>query len=161
MPTYARDTSVSAEKSRAEIEKILGRYGATDFAYMTRESGRYATIGFRLKARTIRFDLAMPDPAAKEFTRTPGRGWARTAPQAAAAWEQATRQRWRALKLVVQAKLEAVEAGISTIEQEFLAWTMTPTGRTVWEEIGDNLSKALEGGRPVKLLPSGFEEAQR
>ena len=35
--------------------------------------------------------------------------------------DQACRQRWRALLLVIKAKLEAVTAGISTVETEFLA----------------------------------------
>lgn len=33
--TYADNTSVSVEKSRGEIERTLGRYGATAFGYMT------------------------------------------------------------------------------------------------------------------------------
>ena len=32
---FAENTSVSVEKSRAEIEGTLARYGATHFAYMT------------------------------------------------------------------------------------------------------------------------------
>jgi len=41
--TYANKTSVAPEKSRAEIENTLSRYGATGFAYGT-EIGR-AMIG--------------------------------------------------------------------------------------------------------------------
>jgi len=33
--TYAVGTSVSVEKSRAEIERILKRYGASHFAFMS------------------------------------------------------------------------------------------------------------------------------
>ena len=49
---YAADTSVSAEKSKAEIEKLLQRYGADQFVYAT-ESGK-AMVGFRMRSRMIR-----------------------------------------------------------------------------------------------------------
>ena len=43
-------------------------------------------------------------------------------------WEQACRQRWRALALVIKAKLEAIDAEISTFEEEFLPF-FGATGR--------------------------------
>jgi hypothetical protein len=36
------------------------------------------------------------------------------------------RQRWRALYLVVRAKIEAVEAGLAIFEEEFLAFIVVP-----------------------------------
>lgn len=59
MSRYAKDTSVSVEKSRAEIETILNRYGADAFAYMS-QPGR-AAIGFRVGGRQLRFVLPIPD----------------------------------------------------------------------------------------------------
>jgi len=41
--TYARETSVSPDKSRAEIEKILSRYGATGLSWMVLPNGQ--TVG--------------------------------------------------------------------------------------------------------------------
>lgn len=155
MATYAKGTEVSAERSRAEIEKTLQRYGATDFGYLSRESGRLATLAFRLASRSIRFEIQLPDPASREFTHSPGRGLPRTAAAAAAAWEQSTRQRWRALALVIKAKLEAVESCIATFDEEFLAWTVQPDGRTVWEQIGPAFLKNLEGGGAPLLLTAG------
>jgi len=153
---YAKDTSVSAESSRAEIKKTLRRYGASDFGYMSREGGRFAVIAFRILSRSIRFELELPDPKSKSFTHTPSRALERSPAQAAAAWEQATRQRWRALALVVKAKLEAVESGIATIDEEFLAWTVRPDGRTVWQEIGPASLETISSGRAARLLPEGF-----
>ena len=51
MSTFAADTSVSVEKSRAEVERTLARYGATAFGYMT-EPGR-AVIMFEAHGRRI------------------------------------------------------------------------------------------------------------
>ena len=45
--------------------------------------------------------------------------------------EEACRQRCRALLLIIRAKLEAVESGITTLEIEFLANILLPDGGTV------------------------------
>ena len=37
MPKFATQTSVSVEKSRAEIESILSKYGAREFGYFSGE----------------------------------------------------------------------------------------------------------------------------
>ena len=152
MSHYASDTSVSADASRAEIERTLRRYGATSFAYGWQ--GDRTMLGFVLGERQIRFVLPLPDPQAREFTRTPSRGQVRTPEAAHREWEQAVRQRWRALALVIKAKLEAVAAGIVTAEDEFLAHTVLPSGRTVAEEIQPGLARALTGATVPTLLPA-------
>lgn len=147
---YASATSVSPERSRIEIERTLRRYGADGFAYAW-DAGT-AQIGFRFQGRSIRFSITLPER--DEFVRTPtGRPRAKAAIDQALA--QAERQRWRALAMVIQAKLEAVSAGITTIEDEFLAWTVLSDGRTVAEWVQPQIS-APEGGPdlPALLLPS-------
>lgn len=125
---YASQTTVSSEQSRMEIERTLTRYGADQFVYAS-EPAR-AIIIFRLNGRRIRFDLPLPDRKSPEFTEyTQGRSrFARTEPAAERLWEQACRQRWRALALVIKAKLEAVDVGITSAEDEFLAHTMMSDG---------------------------------
>lgn len=59
----------------------------------------------------------------------------RTAAAATKEYEQAGRQRWRALALVIKAKLEAVGTGIVTFEEEFLAHIVLPSGRTVTQDV--------------------------
>jgi hypothetical protein len=126
MARYAAQTEVSSDRSRSEIERTLRRYGATAFAYGW--EGNRAQIGFKLADRQIKFTLPLPDPSSEEFVLTPT-GRERSAKAAEDAYEQAVRQRWRALALVIKAKLEAVEAGISTVEREFLDAIMLPGGR--------------------------------
>lgn len=150
MPKFAADTSVSSERSRAEIESTLRRYGADSFGYMSNRDT--AVIGFQAHGRRIKFELPMPDPKAREFTHTPGRNIERSPAQADAAWEQACRQRWRALALCVKAKLEAVEAGITTFEAEFLAHIVLPGGATVGELALDKIALAYETGDTPPLL---------
>jgi hypothetical protein len=152
MASYAASTSVSVEASRAEIEQILRRYKADAFGYST--AGRRAMVMFRLADRQIKFVLEMPDPEAKEFT-THSRG-ARSPDAAEKLWEQACRQKWRALALVIKAKLEAVSAGITTVEDEFLAHTMLPDGSTVGQWAKPQLDEAYRiGAMPGQLLLGG------
>jgi len=149
MTTYAKNTDVSVERSRAELERTLQRYGATAFGYMT-EAGR-AVIMFESHDRRIRFDLPLPRPDDREFTHH-ARG-ARTTTAAAAAWEQACRQRWRALNLAVKAKLEAVESGIAEFEDEFLAYLVLPNGQTVGDFTRPQIAKAYENNQMPALMP--------
>ena len=146
MSRYAADTGVSSDRSRSEIERTLQRYGATSFAYGWQDDR--AMIGFVAKDRRIQFVLPMPDRAAHEFTRTPT-GRPRSASQAAAAYEQAVRQRWRALALVIKAKLEAVEAGIVTFEDEFAMHMVLPSG----ERAGDVVIRAIDTAYATGTVP--------
>lgn len=152
MSRYAQSTDVSADRSRSEIERTLSRYGANSFSYGWDDDGRElrAMVGFRLAERSIRFLVLMPSRDDEEFTQTET-GRARKPAAAQKAFEQACRQRWRALALVVKAKLEAVESGISTFEEEFMAWVLLPNGRTVGEVLGPQINRHLAGG-PVPRL---------
>ena len=148
MARYASQTTVSSDRSRAEIESTLRRYGADGFAYMS-EADR-AIIGFRFNGRTVKFLLPLPDR--KDFERTPDKHLWRSPEATDKAWEQGTRQRWRALSLCIKAKLEAVEAGIVSFDDEFLAHFVLPGGQTVGQRWGEEYRKMLDGGQSVPLL---------
>jgi hypothetical protein len=150
MPRYAESTQVPSDRSRSEIERTLRRYGATAFAYGWQEGS--AQVMFEMTGRRIIFRLPMPDPASEEFTLTPT-GRERSPSAAEEAYEQAVRQRWRALALVIKAKLEAVEAQISTVEQEFLAFIQIPGGGTVGEWIEPQLDAVYARQELPALLP--------
>src|SRR5690242_3582277 len=126
MSRYASETTVPVERSRAEIEATLTRYGASEFMSGWMEGK--AMVAFRVKGLLIQFVLPIPDKNDKKFTHRKKRGYLTKATEAQQenAWNQEIRQRWRALNLVVKAKLEAVECGISTIEKEFLAFIVLP-----------------------------------
>ena len=68
---------------------------------------------------------------------------------------QACRQRWRALLLIIRAKLEAVESGITTLESEFLANIVLPDGG--WWDSGwrRRLRRAYATGRMPPMLGAG------
>lgn len=153
MSTYAKNTEVSSDISRREIERTLARYGAGSFAYGW--NAGHAMVGFEMHQRQLRFVLPLPDRKSREFTHTPARGTRRSASAAEAAYEQAVKQKWRALALVIKAKLEAVESGIVDFDSEFLAHIVLPGGQTVGEQIVPQMDDALETGRPPELLAIG------
>lgn len=130
---YASKTSVPVERSRSEIERTLTRYGATAFSYGW-DSGR-AVVMFQAQGRRIRFDVVVPE-LNSEAKRA-----------------QVERQRWRALLLVIKAKLEAVAVGIVTFEEEFLAHIMLPDGSKVADWMSPQLEQVYESGQMPELLP--------
>lgn len=146
---YAANTSVSSERSKAEIERLLTRYGATSFASGWQND--QAVIQFHMCERRVKFVLPLPSKTAKEFTHSK-RG-ARQEGEAYKLWEKSTRQRWRALALVVKAKLEAVETQIASFEDEFMAHIVMPDGKTVAEHARPMIAHAYKSGKVTALLP--------
>lgn len=151
--TFAVDTSVSVEKSRAELESLLSKFGADSFGYMSEPSR--ALIGFRIKGKTVRFELPLPSKTERRFTHH-SRG-PRRPDEAHSAWEQACRSNWRALVLNVKAKLVACSRGIATFEQEFLAHFVMRDGRTVAQATLGGLDHALHSGN-LLLIENGNHE---
>lgn len=153
MPTYASQTTVTSDKSRAEIERTLTRYGASSFMYGWDQLR--AIVAFEMHGRRLKFVLPMPERDSREFTHTPAKNQRRSAATAEAAYEQAVRQRWRALALVIKAKLEAVEAGIAEFEEEFLAYIVLPNGRTVGDFMVPQIAAVYESDQMPPLLAGG------
>ena len=151
MGKYAQNTHVNSEQSRSEIERTLTKYGAYGFIYGWQ--GNNAIVAFEMCNRRIKFVLPLPDKQAPEFTHTAARGLRRTTEDARRAWEQAGRQRWRALALAIKAKLEAVESQITTFEEEFMAHIVLPNGQTV----GGWLQPQIESAYGNKKMPPLLE----
>lgn len=126
---YAQHTKVPVSRTRDQIVELMRRAGADAFLF-GEDSGR-ATIGFRLAGRYLRFTVPIPE-----------RGD-----------DQLVRARWRALLLVVKAKLEAAAIGLSTIEEAFLLDTLLPDRRTVAEIVAPQIEIAYRDGKMPPLLP--------
>lgn len=143
MARYAENTTVSSANSRAEIERTLVKYGASGFGYIWDE-GR-ALIMFKANGRNIRFVLPLPDRDDKEISHTnhetPRK---RTAIQIEEAYEQAVKQKWRALSLIIKAKLEAVESEIVEFDEEFGMHMVLPDGSTVRDHVVPEIQLAYE-----------------
>lgn len=142
---YAENTTVSVYRSIEEIHKIVSRYGADQFMHGAREEA--AIVSFVAHERLVRFIIPLPSKDDSRFSHTPT-GRERKKQSAAVAWEQECRRRYRSLALAVKAKLEAVESGITSFEQEFLAYIVTPDGMTIGEWAVPQLEA---GGLPAAL----------
>jgi hypothetical protein len=146
---YAEQTQVPVDRSKAEIERLLQRYGATEFAHGWKQDK--ATIMFKMHDRYIRFNL--PLPMLGDFTTTAtGRKRKAGTGTVTSAWEQACRQRWRALALCIKAKLESAESGIEEFETAFMAQIVMPDGKTIEESIRPMITEAYETKKMPNLM---------
>ena len=147
---YAAQTKVSIAQSKTDIEALLAKYGASGFGYAT--EGDRAMIAFNIEGRRVQLMLVMPSMDDFALTRGNSR---RTATAQESAWEQACRSRWRALLLIIKAKLEAVESGITTLETKFLANIVLANGVTVGQLMSPQIEEHYQTGKMPALLPGG------
>ncbi len=158
--TYAADTSVPVEKSKAELEGLLVKAGASQRAVVSDDEAGIVRILFTLgrgpDLRQVRLELPLPKRSAfHQATRLDGRPKSKSR-TAESQWEQACRARWRAAVLLVRAKLEAVALGVSTLDREFFADMALPDGRTVYQAVGPSVAQAyLTGQKPRFQLTAG------
>lgn len=146
---YAANTEVSTDQTRAEIEKTLRRYGATHYGIMV-EPGK-AHVQFAVHDRMVKFELKLPNR--EEFALTDVKKQRRSPEAQTDAFDQACRQRWRALALSIKSKLEAVESKINTFESEFLANIVMANGQTVGDFVVPQIAEMyLNKGMP-RMLP--------
>lgn len=117
---YGAKTRVPVDRTRVEIEALVKKYGASGFVAGWQEGK--ARIEFLAQNRHVRFTMEVP------------------------AQPQAERQKWRALLLLVKAKLESIDAKIQTFEQAFIGDIVMPTtGHTIYETVREPLRLAYEG----------------
>lgn len=144
---YAEGTTVSPDRSQAEILATLRRYGAQGFAFG--EEDNRAFVGFRFSNRNVRFDLTLPASWTDRQFALDGAGRIRTDAAKKSAFEKEIARLWRCLALAIKAKLEVVESGIASFEEEFLAHIVLPNGGTV----GQHVVPQLDGAHmPTSLL---------
>lgn len=148
MSAYAEGTTVTPERSQMEIATLIRKYGASSFGTGWADGSAFTT--FVAHGRTIRFVLGLPDDWHR-FIKTPG-GKLRRQPEAEKAMEGEVRRRWRCLALAIKAKLEAVDTGIATFEEEFLPYTVMPDGRTVTEHVLPAVERAIAAGEMPRTL---------
>lgn len=155
MTKFAEGTEVSIEKSQSEIRQtVKNRYGATELSI--KEGEHVSGVEFTFKGRNVRIMMNMPSVNDAKFLKTPG-GNKRTKEQIVSAWDKECRRIWRALNLVVKAKLEMVENGAS-FDAEFMAYLVCGDNRTVADHSLTMISEALDTGRPLGL-PTRKESA--
>ncbi len=132
---FAAQTTVSAERTQAEIVKLVHEHGATDSGYA--RSGTDFGVTFSIQGRRVRFQVSQPQAKDLPKSQTRRHGYKSAAERTKQALAQEERRRWRALLLCIKAKLETVATGIESFESEFLAYIVTDNGKTVYDRIMD------------------------
>jgi len=137
MAKYAKDTRVPISHSRTEIERTLLRYGIDEFGMGV--SPRGDGIIFKKNDKVYKINVPNPDPN-KFSTDTK--------------YEQARRQRWRILLLSIKAKLEEIEAGLISFDDQFLAYMALPDGSTVGDfmRLPENRQRLAKTKMPKLLV---------
>lgn len=155
MSTYAQGTSVAVWKSRQEIEQLLDKHRAARRA-TAQEEGR-AVVMFELQDRRVQFELKLPARADFAKKKRNGRLVSVTPLEQDRAWEQACRERWRALLLALKSKFVSLETGIETFEEAFLAHIVIPgtNGQRIGMWFAPQLAESYAKNKPPPMLPSG------
>lgn len=141
--SYAENTKVPIERSRAEAERILTNYGADQVS--SGWTANKAVLMFRMKDRYVKIEMPL---VVKGVTRNHknyiyGEDGA----------SKENRRRWRAMVLYLKAKLESVESEIISFEQAFLAHMLLPNKQTVAEFMQPQIAAAYQSGDMPKQLP--------
>ena len=134
MAKFAETTKTPISYSKAEIEKLVARFGATRFMVATDDDSGTAAVQFFIKDRMIRLSLTLT--GAKKGNLN----------------EQENRRRWRSLVMLLKAKLVAVDDGLVEIEKEFLADIVLSNGETVYQRTRGDLALEYKGGSPKLFL---------
>ncbi|MEM9670860.1 MAG: hypothetical protein AAF950_18280 [Pseudomonadota bacterium] len=111
-----------------------------------------AILGFTMNERAVRLSIPMPDRRSDEIAKTPG-GENRSEQAVEAAYDQAVRQVWRAVLLIVKSKLEAIESGIVSFDEKFMPHIVMPDGKTMRETILQDMRRSLSEGSAPPMLP--------
>lgn len=158
MTGFANATTVSAERTRAEIESTLKKYGAGSFASGWNDSEAF--VAFLSHDRMVKFKIKLPSPDEKRFTHVTA--WkARSESAAHAMYDQALRTIWRRLLLCIKAKLESVASGIEEFETAFCGHIVLPNGQTVGEWAGPQIADAYATKQMPKMLTVGPSRPQQ
>lgn len=137
--SYAKGTTVSPERSLAEIKRLLAQHQATDCKFG--EDDERVMIAFTLKGLGVRIEQPLPAP--REFAARRSPAQQRTAHAAE------VRRRWRVLLLRLKVRFELVADGTESAAQAFGTYLVGPNGATVEETMIAALpaaKKLLKGG---------------
>jgi hypothetical protein len=143
MADYAHRTPVEVIRTRTQIEEELRHRGATSFGYNIDDATGEAMVAFTIAGLQVRMTLLLPDFDDDAFRYTPSGRYQRAPAEHAKAYNQEVRRCWRALHLIVKAKLVAVDNGITTLEKEFLG-DIQVGDATVFERIRPELERARQ-----------------
>ena len=118
--SYAEGTTVTVEESQEGLRGLLTRHRATGIQIGRNTKGD-DVVRFSMRGKEVRM----------KFTPEPG---------------QKHRSQWRAFLLLMKAKLECAESGLSSFESEFMLHFGLPNGTTVLKTMGERVNRTITSG---------------
>ena len=135
MPLLNYTTSIPAERSVSEIQKMLAHAGASAILMEYDNAGRIIALSFRL-----RMDSQTNESSKEISFRLP------CDPRPVMLVLEKQRVSWRIVKDWVEAQLAIIETHMVTTAQVFLPYAVTSNGQTLYEYIGQNTQLLLGEG---------------
>jgi hypothetical protein len=146
-------TTVTVERSQGEIRKLLQDRGAARFAFgeETDSAGvRWAAVSFTHGAHAVR--MRVPHKPVDERVVRSRLTRARTKTREdleRELGEQEAKRIWRVMHWNLKARLVAVDEGVETFEEAFLAHLLNErTGMTIFETLAEH--GTIELGAPLR-----------
>lgn len=154
------NTSVPVERSQAEIRKLLAKHGSSRFAFGEERDDvgqRWAAISFTYGSHAVRMRVPLKLVDERAVRSTAQRARSRTADEIRdQMYEQEEKRIWRVIAWNLKARMVAVEEGVETFEEAFLAHLWNPaTGRTIYEQLAED--GRVELAAPLLALPAAGE----
>lgn len=150
MARYAQGTSVSVDRTVAQIRQLLDRFGADRFA--VGHGATSATLAFVYQGRPVRFDLILPDRNSPRFHVTPTGRTRKSSDGPSRLWDAECRAKWRSLHLYVKASIVAIEDGLVSFDRAFLHDIVMPGGQTVGQRLLPSVIEAVTTGKTPTTL---------
>ena len=161
-PGYAKGTTVEVARSRAEIDSLLSKNGASSVGILRDSEKSIAVVAFTIHGAKFRLEIPMPTMAEVEQALTevkPKRWWGWNDEEKGryrqAEIAQRERERWRAILLLIKSKLEIVRIGLSSVEREFMADLVLPGGQRAEAFFAEAIRRGLEAGDAAPMLGTG------
>lgn len=156
------NTEVSVEKSQGDLRKLLTKYGADRFTFgesVDLEDVRWAGVEFTHDGHLVRMVAPLKPPDEKWVRGKVQRARSKTREDFVAEHhEQEARRIWRVVFWSLKSRLVAIEEGVETFEQAFLAHLVDPASdRTLWQHIAPSVEAGTLkiGGRGLPALTAG------
>ena len=142
MPILNYTTSIAAEKTTAEIQKILAKAGAKSILTDYDDDNVLSAISFQILLNGQRLSFLLPakiDSIYAVLMRDPD------VPRRFRNREQASRVCWRIIKDWIQAQLALVEAEQAKVTEVFLPYAQDQSGQTLYQKLEESEFRGLLG----------------
>jgi len=142
---YAEGTTVSVDRSIAELKRTCEKYGATNFGFLQGDAS--TAVFFKYEGRLYRLDLHFQS-SAKACNQAEEKKL-----------KAEERRKWRVLILTIKAMFESIENDVLAAPILLQPFTVLPDNTVLGERISATIEQAyLTGNMPTLLL--GDKECQ-